>query len=75
MELAIQSLCTGYANQISSQIQIYKQFIAQEQDDELVWVLDGKNLPSMLGSEKFISWIKGTRAGFGYDHIGGKPLL
>jgi putative transposase len=44
--------------QINSQIQIYKQFMAQEQDEDLVRVLDGKNPPSMLGSEKFISWIK-----------------
>jgi hypothetical protein len=44
--------------QINSQIQIYKQFMAQEQDEVLVRVLDGKNPPSMLGSEKFISWIK-----------------
>jgi REP element-mobilizing transposase RayT len=44
--------------QISSQIQIYKQFMAQKQDEDLVRVLDGKHPPSMLGSEKFISWIK-----------------
>jgi len=44
--------------QINSQIQIYKQFMAQEQDENLVRVLDGNNPPSMLGSEKFISWIK-----------------
>ena len=44
--------------QINSQIQIYKQFMAQEQDEDLVRVLDGNNSPSMLGSEKFISWIK-----------------
>jgi len=44
--------------QINSQIQIYKQFMAQEQDEDVVRVLDGRNPPSMLGSEKFISWIK-----------------
>jgi hypothetical protein len=44
--------------QISIQIRIYKQFMAQEQDEDLVRVLDRKNPPSMLGSEKFISWIK-----------------
>ena len=32
--------------------------MAQKQDEDLVRVLDGKNPPSMLGSEKFISWIK-----------------
>ena len=32
--------------------------MVQEQDEDLVRVLDGKNRPSMLGSEKFIAWIK-----------------
>jgi hypothetical protein len=41
-----------------SQIQFYKKFIAQEQDEDLVRILDGKNPSSMLGSDKFISWIK-----------------
>jgi hypothetical protein len=44
--------------QKSSQLRIYKQFMAQEQDEDLVRVLDRKNQPSILGSEKFISWIK-----------------
>ena len=44
--------------QITDQIRIYKQFMAQEQDEDLVRVLDLKNLPTMLGSETFISWIK-----------------
>jgi len=45
--------------QTSTQIRIYKQFMAQqEQDEDLVRILDHKNPPSMLGSEKFISWIK-----------------
>jgi hypothetical protein len=44
--------------QINNQIQIYRQFMAQEQDEDLVRVLDDKNPPSILGSEKFISWIK-----------------
>ena len=44
--------------QISSQIRIYKQFMAQEQDEDLVRALDRKNPPSMLGSEKFISRTK-----------------
>ena len=33
----------------------YKKFMAQEQDEDLVRILDGKNRPSMLGSDKFIS--------------------
>ena len=32
--------------------------MAQDQDEDLVRVLDGRNPPSMLGGEKFISWIK-----------------
>jgi hypothetical protein len=44
--------------QKNSQIQVYKQFMAQEQDENLARLLDGKNPPSMLGSEKFISCIK-----------------
>lgn len=44
--------------QKSDQIQVYKQFMTQEQDEDLVRVLDGKKPPSMLGSDKFISWIK-----------------
>ena len=32
--------------------------MTQEQDEDLVRVLDRKNPLSMLGSEKFISWIK-----------------
>jgi REP element-mobilizing transposase RayT len=44
--------------QIKNQIPVYKHFMAQEQDEDLPRLLDGKNPPSMLGSEKFISWIK-----------------
>jgi len=44
--------------QKSYQIQAYKQFMAQEQDEDLVRVLDGQNPLSMLGSDKFIYWIK-----------------
>ena len=44
--------------QISNQMRVYKQFMAQEQDEDLVRVLDRKNPPAMLGGEKFISGIK-----------------
>jgi REP element-mobilizing transposase RayT len=40
------------------QIQVYKHFMAQEPDQDLGRALESKSLPSMLGSEKFISWIK-----------------
>lgn len=44
--------------QPGDQIQAYQQFMAQEQDEGLGRVLEAKNPPSMLGSEKFIAWIK-----------------
>lgn len=40
------------------QIQAYRQFMGQPQDDGLVRVLDGQRFPSMFGSERFISWVK-----------------
>jgi hypothetical protein len=44
--------------QISSQSQIYKQFMAQQKDEDLVRVFERKNQPSMIGSKEFISWVK-----------------
>jgi putative transposase len=44
--------------QTSHQIQTYKQFMAQEQDEDLVRLIDGDKRPSMLGSKKFRSWVK-----------------
>jgi REP element-mobilizing transposase RayT len=44
--------------QTSRPIQAYKQFMAQEQDKDLVRLIEGKKPPSVLGSEKFLSWIK-----------------
>ena len=32
--------------------------MAQESDEDLVRLLDGKNPPSMLGSKEFITWFK-----------------
>ena len=43
---------------LTSQIQVYKQFMTQEQDEDLVRVFDRKYLPSMLGSKEFISRVK-----------------
>ncbi len=40
------------------QIKVYNQFMAQEREQEVGRILDGKRLPSMLGSEGFVSWIK-----------------
>jgi len=42
----------------SSQIRIYKQFMALQQDEDLVRVFEQKKQPSMLGSKEFISWVK-----------------
>ncbi|CAB1067350.1 hypothetical protein D1AOALGA4SA_20 [Olavius algarvensis Delta 1 endosymbiont] len=43
---------------LNSQIQAYKQFMAQRQDEELLRVFERKNQPSILGTKKFISRIK-----------------
>ena len=45
-------------DQISSQIRIYKQFMAQEQDEDLIRVFERERQPSMLGSKEFITWVK-----------------
>ena len=45
-------------DQISSQIRIYKQFMAQQQDEDLIRVFERERQPSMLGSNEFISWVK-----------------
>jgi REP element-mobilizing transposase RayT len=42
----------------SGQSRVYKEFMTQKQDDDLVHVLERKNRPAMIGSKKFISWIK-----------------
>ena len=44
--------------QKSAQIRLYKEFMAQKEDEDLVQVLERKKLPSVLGGETFISWIK-----------------
>ncbi len=43
---------------MGSQSRIYRQFMAQQQDEGLVRVFERKNQPSMLGSKEFISWVK-----------------
>jgi putative transposase len=43
---------------LNSQIQTYKQFMAQQQDEDLVRVFERKNQPSMLGTREFISRVK-----------------
>jgi REP element-mobilizing transposase RayT len=43
---------------LNSQIQAYKQFIAQQQEEDLVQVFERKKQPSMLGSKEFISGVK-----------------
>jgi chromosomal replication initiation ATPase DnaA len=42
----------------SSQIQIYKQFMAQQQDEDLIGVFEHQNQPSVLGSKEFKIWVK-----------------
>ena len=43
---------------LNGQIQAYKQFMAQPQDEDLVSALQHQNQPSMLGTREFISWVK-----------------
>jgi len=45
-------------DQISSQIRIYKQFMAQQQDEDFIRVFERKRQPSMFGSKEFITWVK-----------------
>ena len=40
------------------QFRIYKQFMAQQQDEDLIRFLERERQPSMLGSKEFISWVK-----------------
>jgi len=44
---------------LDSQIQAYKQFMAQQQDEDLVRVFERKGQPSMLGTKEFIVRVKG----------------
>ncbi len=45
-------------DQMSSQIRIYKQFMAQQQDEDFIRVIEREKQPSMHGSNEFISWVK-----------------
>ena len=42
-------------DQINSQIRIYKQFMTQQQDEDLIRVFERERQPSMLGSKEFIA--------------------
>jgi REP element-mobilizing transposase RayT len=43
---------------LNSPIQAYKQFMAQQQEEDLVQVFERKKQPSMLGTREFISRVK-----------------
>jgi hypothetical protein len=49
------NMLTPHKNQ---QIRKYKQFMAEDISEEIDRIFDKKYLPSMLGSEKFIQWVK-----------------
>jgi len=51
------NMLTPHKNQ---QIRKYKQFMTEDISEEINQVFDKKYLPSMLGSEKFIQWVKNT---------------
>ena len=40
------------------QQRVYKHFITKEDSEEICQLFDGKKLPSVLGSKKFIDWVK-----------------
>ncbi len=42
------------------QQQAYRKFMAQEDSDELIQLLDRKKWPILIGGEEFISWIRST---------------
>ena len=40
------------------QQRVYRQFITKEDSEEIGLIFERKNLPSVLGSERFIDWVK-----------------
>jgi len=40
------------------QRRVYKQFIAKENSEEICLIFERKKLPSVLGSERFVDWVK-----------------
>ena len=40
------------------QRRVYRQFITKEDSEEISLIFERKNLPSVLGSERFIDWVK-----------------
>ncbi len=42
------------------QIKQYKRFVSNEEPEEVRQVFEGKKIPSMIGSETFIKWVKKT---------------
>ena len=44
----------------SQQIKQYKQFVSMEDTEEISLIFEKKYLPSMLGSESFVKWVKKT---------------
>ena len=51
----ILSMLTRYK---AKQRRVYKQFISKEDSEEIRLIFNKKNLPSVLGSERFIDWVK-----------------
>ncbi len=45
--------------QKSDQLRIYKQFVALDDDDGLLRILERPYLPSIMGDKNFMAWIKG----------------
>ena len=40
-------------------MQVYRNFVSREDDEEITTVLEGKKWPSLLGPTSFVDWVKG----------------
>ncbi len=47
-----------FANDKRQQRRAYRQFVTKENTEEIVGVFEGKRLPWLLGSERFMDWVK-----------------
>jgi hypothetical protein len=55
-ELALSMLCQDGEDSAKA----YRAFMAQDESDELTAVLSKRNVPSFLGSEEFVRWVKAS---------------
>ena len=41
------------------QLGLYRKFVSKEDEEKILGIIEGKKWPSVLGSERFINWVKG----------------